>query len=230
MSIPRAGACVTSVSYHVPSDERWQQFVTNIEFCRRMVRSGKALEAVAAGGVHLGDVSQAAYSDLYRAAWVQAVSALDHWLHQEIVSRAIVLINDRTGERPKRLANYQLSFKTAEDMQKRSVDEVMVEHMTERLGRDSYQKPDRIAEGLGYLTDKKQGVIWAEVAQTLGAPHSADSVKARQTDIADRRNKIAHEADIDPKTKHRRPISAGETAAIVDWTADLAKALSKVIA
>jgi hypothetical protein len=221
---------MTSVSPHAPSGERWQQFATNVEFCRRMVRSGKALEAVAAGGVHLGDVSQAAYSDLYRAAWVQAVAALDHWLHQEVVSRAIVLINDRTGERPKRLASYQLSFKTAEDMQKRSIDEVMIEHMTERLGRDSYQKPDRIAEGLGYLTDKKQGVIWSEVAQILGAPHSADTVKARQTEIADRRNKIAHEADIDPLMKDRRPISADETGTVVDWIADLAKALAKVMA
>ncbi|MFI5966968.1 hypothetical protein ACIA8J_33035 [Streptomyces asoensis] len=174
-------------------------------------------------------MSQVEHTDLYRAAWVQAVSALDHWLHREIVSRAIVIINDRPAPRPDRLKAYTVSWATVEDMQNRSIDDVMSEHMTERLGRDSYQKPDRIAEGLQYVTHKKQGQIWREVAQIILPQRTVDEIKQRQTEIADRRNKIAHEADIDHLTGTRRPITAPQTAATIDWIESLGLAIRSVL-
>jgi restriction system protein len=194
-----------------------------------MVHSGSALESAAASQLNLGDLSQVEHTDLYRAAWVQAVSALDHWLHREIVSRAIVIINDRPTPRPDRLKAYTVSWATVEDMQNRSIDDVMSEHLTERLGRDSYQKPDRIAEGLQYVTHKKQGQIWREVAQIILPQRSVDEIKQRQTDIADRRNKIAHEADIDHLTGTRRQITAPQTAATIDWIESLALAIRTVL-
>lgn len=195
-----------------------------------MVHSGGALENAATNGLHLGDLSQVEYTDLYRAAWVQAVSALDHWLHREIVGRAITIINDRPTPRPDRLRGYPVAWETVEDMQRRSIDEVMTEHMTERLGRDSYQKPDRIAEGLGYVTQKKQGQIWKEVAEFLDPQPTVEHVKQRQTDIANRRNKIAHEADVDPATGSRWPITASQTTETIEWIANLAAALRSVLA
>ena len=43
------------------------------------------------GGKHLHRLQVGAFdvADLYRAAWVQAVSALDHWVHRELYDRAL---------------------------------------------------------------------------------------------------------------------------------------------
>ncbi|MFE3475651.1 hypothetical protein ACFXOI_29210 [Streptomyces bacillaris] len=220
---------MTSSTFQPAPDVRWEQFTKNIEFCRRMVHSGAALESAAASNLNLGDLSQVEHTDLYRAAWVQAVSALDHWLHREIVSRAIEIINDRPTPRPDRLKSYAVPWATVEVMRERPIDDVMREHMTERLGRDSYQKPDRIAEGLQYVTQKKQGQIWKEVTQILGPQQTVDQVKQRQTEIADRRNKIAHEADIDHDKGTRWAITAADTRDTIDWIENLATAIRAVL-
>jgi hypothetical protein len=63
----------------------------------------------------------------------------------------------------------------------------------ERLGYQSFQQPDKIADAIRLISDKK---LWDEVATKLG--RSARDVKQQLSAIVDRRNKIAHEADIDP--------------------------------
>lgn len=63
----------------------------------------------------------------------------------------------------------------------------------ERLGYQSFQQPDKIADAIRLILDKK---LWDEVATNLG--RSAKDVKQQLSAIVDRRNKIAHEADIDP--------------------------------
>lgn len=63
----------------------------------------------------------------------------------------------------------------------------------ERLGYQSFQQPDKIAEEIRYISDKK---LWDEVAGQMDKP--ARDVKQQLNSIVDRRNKIAHEADIDP--------------------------------
>jgi hypothetical protein len=57
----------------------------------------------------------------------------------------------------------------------------------------SYQQPDKIADGIRNISDKK---LWDEVATKMNKP--AQEIKQQLTSIVDRRNKIAHEADIDP--------------------------------
>jgi len=63
----------------------------------------------------------------------------------------------------------------------------------ERLGRQSFQKADDIADAIRYISNKK---LWDEVA--LQMTKSAKDIKQQLNSIVDRRNKIAHEADIDP--------------------------------
>jgi hypothetical protein len=64
---------------------------------------------------------------------------------------------------------------------------------SERLGYQSFQQPDKIADAIRLISDKK---LWDEVATNLNI--SARDVKQQLSAIVDRRNKIAHEADIDP--------------------------------
>jgi hypothetical protein len=63
----------------------------------------------------------------------------------------------------------------------------------ERLGYQSFQQADKIADAIRYISDKK---LWDEVAIQMAK--SAKDVKQQLNSIVDRRNKIAHEADIDP--------------------------------
>jgi len=67
------------------------------------------------------------------------------------------------------------------------------DEVRERLSYQSFQQPDKIADAIRLISDKK---LWEEVAQKLG--RSAKEVKQQLSAIVDRRNKIAHEADIDP--------------------------------
>ncbi len=63
----------------------------------------------------------------------------------------------------------------------------------ERLGYQSFQQADKIAEAIRYISDK---TLWEEVAIHMTKP--AKDIKQQLNSIIDRRNKIAHEADIDP--------------------------------
>jgi hypothetical protein len=63
----------------------------------------------------------------------------------------------------------------------------------ECLGYQSFQQPEKIADAIRLISDKK---LWDDVATNLGI--SVSDVKQQLSAIVDRRNKIAHEADIDP--------------------------------
>jgi hypothetical protein len=63
----------------------------------------------------------------------------------------------------------------------------------ERLGYQSFQQADKIAEAIRYISDRK---LWDEVAMKMN--RTAKDIKQQLNSIVDRRNKIAHEADIDP--------------------------------
>lgn len=67
------------------------------------------------------------------------------------------------------------------------------DEVRERLSYQSFQQPDKIADAIRFISDKK---LWDEVSAKLGKP--AKDVKQQLGAIVDRRNKIAHEADIDP--------------------------------
>lgn len=67
------------------------------------------------------------------------------------------------------------------------------DEIRDRLGYQSFQQPDKIADAIRLISDKK---LWEEVAVKLD--RSAKDVKQQLNATVDRRNKIAHEADIDP--------------------------------
>lgn len=67
------------------------------------------------------------------------------------------------------------------------------DEIRERLGYQSFQQADKIADAIRYISDKK---LWDEVGNQMSKP--AKDIKQQLNSIVDRRNKIAHEADIDP--------------------------------
>lgn len=83
-----------------PSTAAFQELSGNLEYARDLVRGGRHLQRLE---VHAFDVA-----DLYRAAWVQAVSALDHWVHRELYDRALGLALNVEEPRPPRFFDLRL--------------------------------------------------------------------------------------------------------------------------
>ena len=85
----------------------------NLDYARNLVRGGRYLERLKVGAFDV--------ADLYRAAWAQAVSALDHWIHRELYDRALVfavqaaLRNERDLKAKALSESLRLDFETAVD-------------------------------------------------------------------------------------------------------------------
>jgi RiboL-PSP-HEPN len=144
------------------------------------------------------------FSDIYRAALVLGVSALDHFVHEFV---RLGMLEVYRGTRPDTEAN--LSFKVPILAMKIGLADPAQDGWLDAAIREthswqSFQHPDKIADAIRLISPVK---LWMEVAKEFGSDVTA--VKASLTTIVDRRNKIAHEADMDPTNPgYRWPINS----------------------
>jgi len=90
----------------------------------------------------------------------------------------------------------------------------------------SFQHPDKVADAIRLISGIK---LWESVAQELGS--EAKQVKASLLTIVDRRNKIAHEADMDPTNPGLQwPIDGILVKDALDFVGKLVRAIYKVTA
>lgn len=164
-------------------------------------------------------------SDLLRACHVMAVSALDHYVH-EVTRTGMMAIFD--GARPSTATywRFRLSMQCLAGADTVAATRSNVEaDIRSQHSFLSFQHPDKIADALRTVTDVK---LWDEVASLLG--HSAKDVKDRLTLIVDRRNKIAHEADLDPTYPNTRwPIHAPDVTDTVGFLSDVVQAIDLLL-
>ncbi|MEU3228613.1 hypothetical protein [Nocardiopsis alba] len=208
------------------SSHPYEQFESNLSYARNMVTGGRALEGLRGLAVNYGDLAAAHPEDLYRAAWSQAVSALDHWLHQEVLEHAVALVRSPERPLPDRLAKLKMPFSTVEQMADNSVDSVFAEFIEEEIRRDTYQRSKGIGEGLRLITHLNAQQIWERIAEGLGT--NAAAARDRQDKIVDRRNRIAHQADLD-RDGRRTPMSADEVEAAVVWIESVAEQIRTLL-
>jgi hypothetical protein len=100
------------------------------------------------------------------------------------------------------------------------------------LSRFSYQDPDDIADGVRLCSAIE---LWNEVALKLGAtqatkPNEAKSLKKQLSLIVRRRNKIAHEGDLQQSLPREPwPISRTDLAFVADQIERLVRAIDAVV-
>lgn len=132
-------------------------------------------------------------SDMWRAQIVLGVSALDHFVH-ELARFGMIEIAKGSRNKTDAYLRFQLPLG--------AVDQALAGHSHEAWLGDavrekhswlSFQQPAKIADAIRLISTAK---LWEGVGVELGAP--ATDVKLRLELIVDRRNKIAHEADMDP--------------------------------
>src|SRR5690606_32450406 len=150
------------------ASQHFEQFTANLDYARNMVVGGQALAGLRTVSVDFGALSAAHPEDLYRAAWSQAVSALDHWLHMEIRDHAVALVASTNRPLPDRLAKLRLPLEMVEEMAEDSKATVFGEFVDEEIRRDTYQRSKGITEGLRLVSELKADQIWAHIGAGRG--------------------------------------------------------------
>src|SRR5690606_36011360 len=190
-----------------------------------MVTTGKHLEGLQVGSADVGD--------LYRAAWVQAVSAIDHWFHEELYRRVAELAAQDSGL-PYQLTRFELPLEAVEKVLRGTVTlaDAVAEHAKAKWANASLQNPRKISEALKLVTEKN---VWAEAAEQTNewfgrrTSMTEKSLKQKYISITDRRNKIAHEADLREDGRGRRLITEADVTDTINWIERIALAIAKVL-
>jgi hypothetical protein len=173
--------------------------------------------------------------DLYRAAWVQAVAAVDHWVKREVIERGVWLAQQPTAARPAKFNKLSISVELFERMHHgdEPLGEVFRARLEEEFRRTSFHGARAIADGFGHVSTVK---LWPKVSQLLsgryrnGDEYAADTIRRRLDLITGRRNQIAHTADRDPdRPSGRASITADETESHIDWLEIIAGAVQEVL-
>lgn len=169
-----------------------------IEHCRDNLAYAKNLVAVARA-VDAQTTSALDVTDILRAAVVAGVSALDHYVHEK-VRVGMLAIHAGGTVPPAAFDRFRVSLASTGRALANPADTSWLDgEIREQHGLLTFQQPEKIADALRLITTV---AIWEEVAAKIGG--SAGDVKRRLKLIVERRNRIAHEADIDPTPPHER--------------------------
>jgi restriction system protein len=194
--------------------------------------------SLATAGQHLAqlDVRSFEVDDVFRAAWVQSVAALDHWVRQEVRYRMLRLAGQPGGAKPDGFAAFPMTLGLLEDVQhgRRSLADAIDQQLRDTRSHLTYQHPDKIKEAFSLVSDVKD--FWNGVAKTLtegsgdGVAVSGTDLRKQLREIVHRRNKIAHEYDEDPANPPaKRAIDAATATQIIDWIEQAAAAIVEVL-
>lgn len=193
------------------------QFRTNIERVRQLSTIFEVFVGMTTDAIDL--------SDVLRAELVLAVSALDHFIHEIIYFGMLEICK---GSRTHTDAYYRFSVPlqaTHSAIDNSQTTEWLETVIRQAHGWKSFQNPDNIAEGIRLISSVK---LWNEVSQVMRL--SPKDVKLKLKMIVDRRNKIAHEADMDPTVPGSRwPIYKADVDQAVDFIHTLGETIYQVI-
>lgn len=172
-------------------------------------------------------------SDLLRIEIVNAVSAMDRFFHDAVISRMVEVLNTGTGiltgktrAHPLsmdclfRLLELERSGELSNPLRKNEVVRAIESELRLYFKNSAFQQPDKIKEALKYLSASDYKM--QEIAAAVGLPEGQTvQVKQKYLEqrlklIADRRNRIVHEADSD-LLGERQPISEAEARGTTDF-------------
>ena len=195
-----------------------EQFKSNIERTRIVFGIHDTLKTQTTGVLDI--------SDILRSALVMAVSALDQYIH-EIVRLGILEIHRSERNITIPSSKFNVSLGSVRQCLINPSDISWLDNeIRERHSWQSFEHPDKIADAIRLISDIS---LWETVASDLG--YDADYIKQRIKLIVDRRNKIAHEADIDPSFPNTRwPIDDQMVIETVTFIEQVVLSIHKAIA
>lgn len=138
-------------------------------------------------------------SDLLRAEIVLIVSALDHFIH-ELARQGMIEVWKGARSATPSFEKFPVTLNTTRLIAAGIGGEGALDaEIRSAHSWRSFQRPDSIADAIRLFCTVD---LWRVVAVDLGT--SPADLKSRIGLLVDRRNKIAHEADIDPSFPNQR--------------------------
>ena len=166
-------------------------------------------------------------TDLLRAQIVMIVSALDHYIH-EITRVGMLEVYDGERSQTHAFLRFQVTLDAAmKGISESSENGWLDTEIRERHGHLAFQHPDKIADAVRLFSSCE---LWPSIAAQFNL--TAEDVKNHLRAIINRRNQIAHEADLDPSypgTGNRWPISPSDITNTLDFILDVCEAIHSVV-
>lgn len=157
-------------------------------------------------------------TDLLRAQVVMGVSALDHYIH-ELTLTGMLEIYARTRPPTTAYHKFQVPMGVAVPGITNGSTAWFESIIREKHGFLAFQQPDKIAEAVRLFSPCE---LWPAVATAMDM--TVEATKTRLRLVVERRNKIVHEADLDPSYPGVRwPITPTDATGVVDYVERICK-------
>ncbi len=192
----------------------FSQFSTNIEEVRKTHLISTSLNVPSSSIVDT--------SSILRSCIVLSVSAIDHLIHE------LTIIGMReifSGTRPvtTKYTNHSISLGFIHLITSSQPLVTFESEIRRSLSWQTFQRPDKIKDAIALFNPLQ---LWQQIAATIGDTES--NIKNQLNLIVDRRNMIAHEADIEPIFKTKRPISDSDVSSTINFIEKLGTAIYNI--
>jgi len=172
--------------------------------------------------------------EILRAEWVARVAALDLYVH-ELVAQRMVEIFDGRRAATDAYKKFMLSNETLERIRGATTQALATAaydlEIRRQLGFITFQGHESISNGIRMVSSVE---LWNGVAAYLGASPStvskdAKALRRQLSMIVERRNKIAHEGDMQPSAPRVPwPISQANLQIVRDFIFGIIKAIDAI--
>ncbi|NTW38515.1 MAG: hypothetical protein HGA44_01295 [Cellulomonadaceae bacterium] len=142
-------------------------------------------------------------SDLYRAALVAGVSAFDAFVHRLVLAGLRMRLSSKGLGSPPGAIELPVATVAGLIADEPGALASATALIQERLRRKTFQRPDDVAKAVSAIC---VGPLWISIAD--GDSQEANRLKVSLDLVVDRRNKIVHEADIDPTFGEKWPMDS----------------------
>jgi hypothetical protein len=163
-------------------------------------------------------------SELLRAEFVLIVSALDYYIHGVVRDGLIDQLNSTDNCNANNLC---IPFSTVKVLlhinSKEEQKRVLNEQIKNITSKDSYQAPRAIEKALSMIDVKK---VWTKISDFSGK--SAVDIRDTLSIVINRRNKIAHEADIDFLTGEKTIITPSDIKECLEFVTEFIDAIEQI--
>ena len=193
----------------------FNQFSTNIEEIRKTHLISTSL--------NISPSSIVDTSNILRSCIVLSVSAIDHLIHElTIIGMGQIFNGIRPVTAKYNSFNVSLGFINSIALTPPLI--TFESEIRRSLGWQTFQRPDKIKEAIALFNSLQ---LWREVALIMG--DTEINIKNQLNLIVDRRNMIAHEADIEPIFKTKRPISDTDILTTINFIEKLGTTIYNLV-
>jgi hypothetical protein len=172
-------------------------------------------------------VTPLSFDDLLRAQIVYSVSAFDKLMHDLIRIGMVEIFMGNRPTTPQYLAE-TITISTYSELISATFlpkELVFEQAIVRKLKTVSYQTPDNVAKGLSYIWNDPQK--WQKIASNMAM--DTETVKTELKLIVDQRNRIVHEADINPLTNQKYSITKSDSQSVTDFLQKAGEAIYMLV-